>query len=56
MNQQTIIFLERKKAILSEWLKDKGRGGNGQRDKEEERKTQKEEEGVRHESGNEHWK
>lgn len=51
-----VHFSPEEEGQISEWVKDKRRGGNGQRDKEEERKTQKKEEATRHESGGEHWK
>lgn len=38
-----IHFSQKDDGEISEWVKDKGRGGNGRRDKEEERKLQKEE-------------
>lgn len=49
------FFLQRKTGEFMNGSKTKGRVGNGRRDKEEERKTSREEVRSRRESGDEHW-
>lgn len=51
VNHQTIIFSPNEvNGNITEWVKDKRRGGSGQKAEEEERKMLKEEKGVRRES------